>query len=94
MCYYNKGRVGVSVMALQRESDEHDSTLSVWANYILAGLVLAGLFVLDYFTDKGFLDGTVVGMIIMKSLDSLTKMNDYFFPSRGAKSNDGNPAGR
>lgn len=79
----------------RRESDEHDSTLSVWANYILAGLVLAGLFVLDYFTDKAFLDGTVVGMIIMKSLDSLTKMNDYFFPSRGSKSGNGNPpAGR
>jgi len=65
-----------------RETDEQDSTTSVWANYLLAAGVIAGLIVLDIYTDKGYLDGTIIGMILMKALDGLTKMNDYFFPGR------------
>ena len=65
-----------------RESDEQDSTVSVWANYFLAAGVIIGLIVLDIYTQKGYLDGTIIGMILMKALDGLTKMNDYFFPGR------------
>ena len=67
---------------MPRDSDEQDSTFSVWANYILAAAVIAGLIALDIITAKGLLDGTIIGMILMKALDGLTKMNDYFFPSR------------
>lgn len=65
-----------------RASDEQDSTTSVWANYILAAGVIGGLIVLDIKTETEFLDGTIIGMILMKALDGLTKMNDYYFPSR------------
>ena len=65
-----------------RETDEQDSTTSVWANYILAAAVIAGLIILDIKTNKGYIDGTIIGMILMKALDGLTKMNDYFFPGR------------
>ena len=67
-----------------RESDEQDSTTSVWANYLLAAGVIIGLIILDIKTEKGYLDGTIIGMILMKALDGLTKMNDYFFPGRRA----------
>ena len=67
-----------------RESDEQDSTTSVWANYLLAAGVIVGLIILDIKTEKGYLDGTIIGMILMKALDGLTKMNDYFFPGRRA----------
>lgn len=65
-----------------RESDEHDSTVSVWWNYLLAAGVIGGLMTLDVYTQKELLDGTIIGMILMKALDGLTKMNDYFFPGR------------
>ncbi len=65
-----------------RETDEKDSTTSVWANYILAAAVIVGLIILDIKTDKGILDGSIIGMIVLKALDGLTKMNDYFFPGR------------
>ena len=65
-----------------RETDEKDSTTSVWWNYFLAAGVIGGLIVLDVFTEKGYLDGTIIGMILMKALDGLTKMNDYYFPGR------------
>ena len=76
----------------RRKTDEGDSTVSVWANYILAAGVIAGLIMLDIYTDKGLLDGTIIGMILMKALDSLTKMNDYFFPTqRNPKRNGDTP---
>lgn len=65
-----------------RESDEQDSTVSVWLNYFLAAGVIAGLIALDIYTEKELMDGTIIGMILMKALDGLTKMNDYFFPGR------------
>lgn len=72
----------MNIKKIGRESDEQDSTTSVWANYLLAAAVIAGLIVLDIMTDKGYIDGTIIGMILMKALDGLTKMNDYFFPGR------------
>lgn len=65
-----------------RITDEKDSTTSVWMNYLLASGVIGALIALDFYTDKGYLDGTIIGMILMKALDGLTKMNDYFFPGR------------
>lgn len=65
-----------------RESDEQDSTVSVWGNYIMAFCATGGLIALDIFTDKGILDGTIIGMIIIKVWDGISKMNDYYFPGR------------
>lgn len=65
-----------------RESDEQDSTTAVWGNYIMAFLVTAGLIALDILTEKGILDGTIIGMIVIKVWDGVTKQNDYLFPSR------------
>lgn len=72
----------MNVKKIGRETDEKDSTTSVWANYILATAVIVGLIILDIKTGKGYIDGTIIGMILMKALDGLTKMNDYFFPGR------------
>ena len=78
-----------------RASDEQDSTTSVWWNYFLAAGVIGGLITLDILTNKSILDGTIIGMILMKALDGLTKMNDYFFPGRRTtnptNTNGGNP---
>ena len=76
----------MSTKKIGRETDEQDSTTSVWANYLLAAGVIAGLIALDIYTDTGYLDGTIIGMILMKALDGLTKMNDYFFPGRSRNS--------
>ena len=74
-----------------RETDEKDSTTSVWWNYFLAAGVIAGLIAVDLLTEKGkYLDGTIIGMILMKALDGLTKMNDYFFPGRSRTAPTGN----
>lgn len=74
---------------MPRETDEQDSTTSVWWNYCLATAVIGGLIALDILTDKGYLDGTIIGMILMKALDGLTKMNDYYFPGRSKHQNGG-----
>ena len=78
---------------MDREPDENHPTFSVWANYLLACAVIGGLFWLDVATKKELLDGTIIGMILMKALDSLTKMNDYFFPStsRRTEKHNGGP---
>ena len=73
-----------------RETDEKDSTTSVWWNYFLATAVIVGLIVLDILTEKGILNGSLIGMIVMKALDGLTKMNDYFFPGRSKSAPDAN----
>ena len=65
-----------------RDSDEKDSTVSVWGNYLMAFLVTAGVFAVDVFTEKGLLDGALIGIIISKVWDGVTKQNDYFFPTR------------
>ncbi len=75
---------------ITRESDEQDSTVSVWGNYLMAFATTAGLFALDIFTDKGILDGTLIGMIIIKVWDGISKQNDYYFPGRSRTTNPTN----
>ena len=77
-----------------RESDEQDSTTSVWWNYINALLITGGLIAIDIFTDKGLIDGALIGMIVMKAWDGITKQNDYFFPSRRQPSENGGKNGQ
>lgn len=72
----------MNIKKIGRETDEKDSTTSVWWNYFLAAGVIGSLIAVDILTEKNFLDGTIIGMILMKALDGLTKMNDYFFPGR------------
>lgn len=67
---------------MARKTDEQDSTVSVWGNYIMAALVTGGVIALDIFTNKGLFDGSLIGMVIIKVWDGVTKQNDYFFPSR------------
>lgn len=67
---------------MPRKTDEQDSTASVWFNYFVAILVTGGIFAVDIFTSKGILDGTLIGMLITKVWDGISKQNDYFFPSR------------
>ena len=75
---------------LARESDEEDSTYAVWLNYGIAFTVTVGIFLVDIFVDKGILDGSLIGMLIVKVFDGLTKQNEYFFPTnRGGKSPNG-----
>ena len=72
-------------MFAKRQTDEQDSTTSVWGNYIIAVLVSLGVFITDWVFDKGILDGALIGVLITKVYDGLTKQNDYFFPtSRGS----------
>lgn len=68
-----------------RESDEQDSTVAVIANYIMAAVVTCGIIAIDIFTDKGILDGSLIGMIIIKVYDGITKQNDYFFHHKDQK---------
>ena len=74
---------------LRRETDEEDSTHAVWLNYAVAILATAGVFAVDLFTDKKLLDGALIGILISKVYDGLTKMNEYFFPTnRGGTKRD------
>ena len=66
---------------VRRETDEEDSTSAVWLNYIVAIAATAGVFAVDLFTDKALLDGALIGILISKVYDGLTKMNEYFFPT-------------
>ena len=66
---------------MPRTSDEKDSTIALWGNYILAGLITVLLFVSDWYFDKQILDGALVGAIIGITLGWITCMNIYFFPS-------------
>lgn len=65
-----------------RNSDDEDSTISVWGNYLMALLVTGGIFAVDIFTDKGILDGALIGVLISKVWDGISKQNEYFFPSK------------
>lgn len=75
-------------MALKRKTDEQDSTTAVWWNYGMAVFVTGGIFLVDIFVDKGLLDGAMIGILISKVYDGITKQNDYYFPttSRNSKS--------
>ena len=76
-------------MLNRRKTDEGDSTTSVWFNYILAILVSGGVFASDWYFDMGILDGALIGILISKVYDGLTKQNEYFFPNaRSSKSID------
>ncbi|MDE0323120.1 MAG: hypothetical protein OXN27_04295 [Candidatus Poribacteria bacterium] len=67
---------------LRRRTDEQDSTTSVWGNYIFAGLVTLGILVVEFYTEKGWIDGVLVGVILTKCYDWITAQNAYFFPTR------------
>ena len=75
-----------------RVSDDKDSTTSTWWNYILAVFVTGGIFAVEIFFDKGILDGTLIGMLIIKVYDALDKQNSYFFPTQRSPKRD-NPNG-
>lgn len=72
---------------LRRKSDESDSTVSTWMNYVMALAVTAGIFYVEIKFKKGILDGTLIGMLIMKVYDALSKQNEYFFPSHRPNKN-------
>ena len=71
---------------LRRQSDEQDSTNALWLNYTQAILVTAGVFITDWVFEKGILDGALIGVMLSKVFDAISKQNEYFFPNeRGPK---------
>lgn len=72
-------------MATHRQSDDTDSTISAICNYAMAALVTGGIIAIDIFTDKGILDGSLIGMVVIKAWDGVTKQNDYFFHHKDKK---------
>lgn len=73
-------------MLFKRKSDDKDSSIAVVLNYIGAFLIALGVFLTDWVFDKGILDGALIGVLISKAFDWITKMNEYYFPTnRGSK---------
>lgn len=66
----------------QRKTDEQDSTVSVWGNYFTAILVTGGVFAVEIFLNRGWLDGALIGVLITKIYDGISKQNEYFFPNK------------
>ena len=59
----------------------------------MAVFVTGGIFAVDLLTEKGLLDGAMIGILISKVYDGITKQNDYYFPttSRNSKSAETEP---
>lgn len=68
-------------MMMRRQTDEQDSTVALWGNYLLCGLILGLLFVTDWFFSKSLLSETLVGLLVGVPLGWIGAMNGYFFPS-------------
>ena len=66
---------------LIRQTDEHDSTVALWGNYILCGLILGLLFVTDWYFKNGILSETLVGILVGAPIGWIASMNAYYFPS-------------
>ena len=66
---------------MRRQTDEQDSTVALWGNYLLCGLILGLLFVTDWFFSKSLLSETLVGLLVGVPLGWIGAMNGYFFPS-------------
>lgn len=73
---------------VKRETDEKDSTTAVWWNYIMALGVTGAVFTVEILTDAGILDGALIGILISKVYDGLSKQNEYYFPVSSRKSAD------
>ena len=68
-------------MMMRRQTDEQDSTVALWGNYLLCGLILGLLFVTDWFFSNSLLSETLVGLLVGVPLGWIGAMNGYFFPS-------------
>lgn len=66
----------------RRKTDEQDSTISIYGNYLMALLVTAAVFVVEILWNRGWLDGALLGVLISKIFDGVSKQNEYFFPTR------------
>lgn len=66
---------------MRRQTDEQDSTVALWGNYLLCGLILGLLFVTDWFFSNDLLSETLVGLLVGVPLGWIGAMNGYFFPS-------------
>ena len=66
---------------MRRQTDEQDSTVALWGNYLLCGLILGLLFVTDWFFSNNLLSETLVGLLVGVPLGWIGAMNGYFFPS-------------
>ena len=64
-----------------RTSDEQDSTVALWGNYMLCGLILGLLFVTDWVFEKDVLSETLVGILVGAPIGWVASMNAYYFPS-------------
>ena len=66
---------------MRRQTDEQDSTVALWGNYMLCGLILGLLFVTDWYFKNDLLSETLVGLLVGVPLGWIGAMNGYFFPS-------------
>ena len=68
-------------MMMRRRTDEQDSTVALWGNYLLCGLILGLLFVTDWYFKHDILSETLVGILVGAPIGWIASMNAYYFPS-------------
>ncbi len=66
---------------MRRQTDEQDSTVALWGNYLLCGLILGLLFVTDWYFKHDILSETLVGILVGAPIGWIASMNAYYFPS-------------
>ena len=66
---------------MRRRTDEQDSTVALWGNYLLCGLILGLLFVTDWYFKHDILSETLVGILVGAPIGWIASMNAYYFPS-------------
>ena len=80
---------------MKRQTDEFDSTVALWSNYLLCALILTLLFVTDWHFKNDILSETLVGILVGAPIGWIASMNAYYFPSArngsGAKKSDQKP---
>lgn len=80
---------------MARTSDEQDSTVALWGNYMLCGLILGLLFITDWFFQNDMLSETLVGILVGAPIGWIASMNAYYFPSaKAGRNGNGASAGK
>ena len=75
---------------MKRQTDEFDSTVALWSNYLLCALILTLLFATDWYFKQDILSETLVGILVGAPIGWIASMNAYYFPS----ARNGNGAGK
>ena len=71
-------------MMMRRQTDEQDSTVALWGNYLLCGLILGLLFVTDwFFSNKSIVRDT--GWFLSRSADRVDWCDERVFLPIGSQ---------